>query len=806
MILDRLSSPRKESNQSLTTTSSVKTPFKAMAGSGSAIEVSEEKVKEMGRILDKPSASSTESVLSQEMISAAKTPSIGMFRTAGSGSSLEVSEERVKEMGMILDRPSSSNNESILTLKRKSSTLLDIKTTTKKKRRIDFLTEGVMPTPTPLASFQTPRLVTVAKNDPAKSSAMFQTAGTGKAIEVSEETIEEMGVLLKKSSSFSNQLTEEKNRHSQKFAKVTDLADKNNHQRSLTNPDHHFVEANLRSYPHSPLRTNNLKSSNFNFDTVAYTPLMETKATPINQLVRGGSFKRLAYGVTPSSTRDVPSSYLLKDGMIQLRSLSENQELYRNAVDIPHQKQNSLKSPNEFKIPSKSANVTGSGNDVLHRKQQVEKIAGMTPVPINFSSKIMDTLDSLVKEQTESNFGELSPDSSHCQTLEDAIRHGFMSNCPSMCRLHGVREATILVNCNNSLQLRFDLNGTPQKFELNEKLKCTNNRGSLADIRQSLIDEGCDISRINDKWIRNHTRWIIWKLASYERRFSRFLAGKYLTYHNFVQNLLLRFQQEVLNGIRPAIRKIVNRDVAASKMMILAVCQILSSPKVGDDALPQSTVLELSDGWYSVRGCLDSKLSQFVKDGLITVGTKLLISSARLVGAEDGVDPLDEGDGTGCQKCKATLQLTANATRLARWNAKLGFVKKMNNQQMPHGRLLVKRISDIVPGGGNIPAIRLFIKRVYPMLYYEKCEHSDPSGHNSESSVKRRVFTEQEEDTRRRAFEARKLRVMEKLTDRIQGEVEQVRFLMFVLLSSEFFEMFVFSKDPFILQKLTIGG
>jgi hypothetical protein len=41
--------------------------------------------------------------------------------------------------------------------------------------------------------------------------------------------------------------------------------------------------------------------------------------------------------------------------------------------------------------------------------------------------------------------------------------------------------------------------------------------------------------------------------------------------------------------------------------------------------------------------------------------------------------------------------------------------------------------------------------------------------------MKRRVFTEQEEDSRRRAFEMRKLRVVEKLTDKIQGEVEQVR-------------------------------
>jgi hypothetical protein len=59
------------------------------------------------------------------------------------------------------------------------------------------------------------------------------------------------------------------------------------------------------------------------------------------------------------------------------------------------------------------------------------------------------------------------------------------------------------------------------------------------------------------------------------------------------------------------------------------------------------------------------------------------------------------------------------------------------------------------------------------MLYYEKCEQSDPYNYNSVSTVKRRVFSEQEEDTRRRTFEIRKLQVVEKLTDKIQGEVEQ---------------------------------
>ena len=357
------------------------------------------------------------------------------------------------------------------------------------------------------------------------------------------------------------------------------------------------------------------------------------------------------------------------------------------------------------------------------------------------------------------------------------LRDGTMSNCPKICRLHGVREVTMLVNPSNSFQLRFDSDGMPERLQSDKEEQSTNLLGRVLDIRQSLINMGCDASSIRDEWIRNHTRWIIWKLASYERQFSKFLAGRYLTYHGLIQNLFSRFNKEIVNGSRSSVRKILNRDISSGKMMILVVCKVTSLSETEDqNNNVASTLLELSDGWYSLNCCLDAKMSQYAKHGLIKVGTKLLVSNARLVGSEDGIDPLDEGDGTNCQNCKVTLQLSANSTRLARWNAKLGFVNQLNSQHMPNGHLLVKRISDIVPGGGNIPAIRLFIQRVYPMLYYEKSEYSDSSDHDSVSVIKRRVYTEQEEDIRRNQFEIRKLKVVEKLTEKIKGEIEQVRF------------------------------
>ena len=55
------------------------------------------------------------------------------------------------------------------------------------------------------------------------------------------------------------------------------------------------------------------------------------------------------------------------------------------------------------------------------------------------------------------------------------------------------------------------------------------------------------------------------------------------------------------------------------------------------------------------------------------------------------------------------LKLSANATRLARWDAKLG---SKNSQAYS----LLRSIS---PDGGFVPAIDVIVMRKYPMLYRE---------------------------------------------------------------------------------------
>jgi hypothetical protein len=702
-----------------TTTSKAPMAMFQTAGTGSSISVSKESVEEMGKILSKSSTSRKESpsrkILTEAASknaapsSASTNISMAMFQTAGSGATIRVSEERLEDAGRMLNKSSSSSNDSA-------------------SKKVAFSVASSL-TRTAIA-FQTPRSNTMTINNSAGATetnvsaammAMFQTAGSGATIRVSEERLEDAGRMLNKSSS------------SSKESDMETVDEETVGRRESSNA----IEGRL------------------------YTPTKDVMATPHQNIVRFGSIRRATYGSTPLAFSNNDD----RDYVVPLKPVAEDNAQGDCQIQATVPGQDLHSSPKEYNMASKSANVTMSaGDSILVRKRKGEQNGAMTPVPINFSNKLgtPDAFETpgLIESTTRYN----SPNTEDCPTLQDAIRLGIMSKCPKVCRLNGVREVTMSVNCENALQLRFDSKGLPVAFALNTEDDHFASLGRIDYIRKALITNCCDSNRIKDSWIRNHTRWIVWKLASYEKSFSRFLGGNHLTYQMLIHNLTSRFRKELIEGVRPAIRKILNRDIAPSKMICLVVCRIIPSPKSKSDDTPQPLkIVELSDGWYSVKGCLDKKMSEYIDLGLITVGTKLLVSNARLMGLEEGVDPLDEGDGTSCENCKGALQLTVNACRLARWNAKLGFVKATNNERMSNGRLLVKRISDVVPGGGDIPAIRLFIQRVYPMLYYEKSEHCS------------QVLTVQEEDTMRREFENRKLKVIEKLTDRIQAEVEQVR-------------------------------
>ncbi|KAL7527870.1 hypothetical protein ACHAXR_002175, partial [Thalassiosira sp. AJA248-18] len=168
-----------------------------------------------------------------------------------------------------------------------------------------------------------------------------------------------------------------------------------------------------------------------------------------------------------------------------------------------------------------------------------------------------------------------------------------------------------------------------------------------------------------------------------ERRFPGQLGGQYLTYSHILSQIKGRYEKELRGANRPAVRKILNRDVAASMPIILCVSQILrfkskvpksSNQRAGKDT-DEEIRLELTDGWYAVSTLLDSVLTNLVEQGKVKVGAKLMICNAQLVGSDDGVDPLDDHYFSDRRNCPLFLKISANNSRLARWDAKLGFTQ-----------------------------------------------------------------------------------------------------------------------------------
>ncbi|KAH9736754.1 protein BREAST CANCER SUSCEPTIBILITY 2 [Citrus sinensis] len=215
------------------------------------------------------------------------------------------------------------------------------------------------------------------------------------------------------------------------------------------------------------------------------------------------------------------------------------------------------------------------------------------------------------------------------------------------------------------------------------------------------------------RWVSNHYKWIVWKLACYERCYLAKSAGKFLTVFNVLEELKYRYEREVNNGHRSAIKRILEGDALPSSMMVLCISAIHMNcvPKIETHPEAQNGAensyaakLELTDGWYSVDAFLDVLLSKHLAAGKLFVGQKLRIWGAILCGWVGPVSPL-EASGS------ISLQLNINGTYRAHWADRLGFCKGF-------GAPLAFRC--IKSNGGPVPRTLVGVTRIYPVLYKER--------------------------------------------------------------------------------------
>ena len=202
---------------------------------------------------------------------------------------------------------------------------------------------------------------------------------------------------------------------------------------------------------------------------------------------------------------------------------------------------------------------------------------------------------------------------------------------------------------------------------------------------------GVNGSKVTEDWVKNHYRWIIWKLASLERRFPNRCAGL-LHPNTALLQLRYRYDKEINGQSRSALRKIYEKDDIPSKCLVLVVADM----KKLDDGF---IYLELSDGWYSIGCKVDQVFSKLV------IGTKLVTFGAELTNHDEACTPLEAPNSSPEQ---TKLKIHFNSTRRARWDTKLGY---HNFPSLPTS------LNKLVASGGCASELTLYLARKYPIVY-----------------------------------------------------------------------------------------
>ncbi|KAL3866219.1 hypothetical protein ACJMK2_043541 [Sinanodonta woodiana] len=345
--------------------------------------------------------------------------------------------------------------------------------------------------------------------------------------------------------------------------------------------------------------------------------------------------------------------------------------------------------------------------------------------------------------------------------LKDAIHFGSAKRTDQELLSHGVSRSILGVRASNAGEYRFTLSDF-YSSEVGHVLvgdgaylvpddSGTAGKQEFARAFQTL--EGVDPKLVNEAWIYNHYRWIVWKLAAYEVVSPSSMAGRCLIPETVMLQLKYRYDVEIDRCHRSALKKIIERDDACGKRMVLCVSGIEHSEillKEGDQSntednkgkvlsLDPNVMLELTDGWYCIKSKLDLPLANLVMHGRIQIGQKMCIAGAELVGSKEACTPLEIPDSL-------LLKICANSCRSAPWDSRLGFQSEPSPLCVP--------LTGLYGEGGLVGAIDVVVVRKYPLMYMEKLHEGGCVFRNETAEMRERQNHEnQQQDNMERFYQ-----------------------------------------------------
>ncbi|KAF8641071.1 hypothetical protein AX17_000715 [Amanita inopinata Kibby_2008] len=224
---------------------------------------------------------------------------------------------------------------------------------------------------------------------------------------------------------------------------------------------------------------------------------------------------------------------------------------------------------------------------------------------------------------------------------------------------------------------------------------------------EELKRRGCKLA--TKPWVDNHWSLILWKLAGMvllDPEQERDPNRRKWCWSEVLRQLLYRYERELNQGKRPALRKITAQDAPAALPMVLCISNIFwPEDERGSDglAVDRAPELEVTDGWYRLRAKVDAPINRGINRGVIRVGRKIGVIGARLNSERKEPSEILEAYNT------TRLVLTGNSSHLMPWHAKLGFL------QGPFTSTLHSLTAD----GGCVAAMDIVITKVFPIAYLE---------------------------------------------------------------------------------------
>ena len=188
-----------------------------------------------------------------------------------------------------------------------------------------------------------------------------------------------------------------------------------------------------------------------------------------------------------------------------------------------------------------------------------------------------------------------------CETQRKNMRsYGLRPFSYTLAYLKAVNIPQIILNMNPTIAQNYQFD----------------NSYSYNDAYNYMKLKGCTIITIN--WVKNHWRFILWKLSSIIRSCPSELSR--WNNNEILNQLLYRYEREINLAERSSIKRIQEHDSASTRPIVLCVSNLNV----------RFNVIELTDGWYPINCQIDECLSKAIKKSKINVGTKLSIIGAKV--------------------------------------------------------------------------------------------------------------------------------------------------------------------------------